>query len=119
MENEILQESMKMEDDYLLQKKFEIMVEMNNKKIANEFNKITEAINKLNREMSDIKKYLSESRLVRTEPISKETKNNEQVAPKEIKSNEQPPRSRTGNIRPGDERVDATLNKLFYFDNKK
>src|SRR3989338_2341191 len=109
MENEILQESMKMEDDYLLQKKFEIMVEMNNKKIANEFN----------REMSDIKKYLSESRVVRTEPISKETKNNEQVAPKEVKSNEQQPRSRTGNIRPGDERVDATLNKLFYFDNKK
>ena len=43
-------------EDYMLEKKFEIMLDMNNKKIANEISKLSSMINSLNEEIVFIKK---------------------------------------------------------------
>lgn len=106
MENIVLQ---KTSDDYLLRKQIELMMEASNKKIAAELSKINEMIERLSKEIFDVKRQLNEvtktgsmvisEKNVRQEPIRQETQ----------------PRPRYGDYKSEDVSVD----KLFYYGNKR
>lgn len=111
-------------DDYMLQKKFELMIEINNKKISSELNNVNNIIAKLNEDIRQIRKQLSENRTnqiqkiesPKTETISenyeaaaqsftsaKNNSNNEQLKP------------RYGDYQP----EDVSIGKFFYFGSKR
>jgi hypothetical protein len=56
-------------DDYFLQKQLEIMIDMNNKKVAAELARMGETITRMNDEMRDIRRQLS-SGARRTENVT-------------------------------------------------
>src|SRR3989344_1027811 len=73
MENGILQSNLKLagSDDLLAQKQFEIMLNSSNNRINNELSSIKIMINKLNEDIHEIKRQLSEnaSRARAAEPV--------------------------------------------------
>ena len=112
-------------EDYMLEKKFEIMLDMNNKKIANEISKLSSMINSLNEEIVFIKKELS-----RGNPVEAGRQNPAKAAvvgeplgygTREIPSNSARPKPnedvkpRFGDYNP----EDVAISKIFYFGNKK
>ena len=112
-------------DDYMLEKKFEIMLDMNNKKIANEISKLSSMINSLNEEIASIKRGLSRGA---TAEASRQNPAKSAVADepseyitREIPSNSVRPKSnddvkpRYGDYNP----EDVAISKIFYFGNKK
>ena len=110
-------------DDYLLEKKFEIMLDTNNKKFKNEFENLKNEleslkgiINRLNVDMQQIRKEIDNNgnsisnhsiNNVRSEHIEKEL----EEVPKE-KPKMHP---RCGNFTSDD----VSVNKFFYFGNKR
>ena len=61
-------------DGYMLQKKFEIMIDINNKKMTNELSKINNVLSSLNEEICRIKKQISgNSQVVKAQYVAPET----------------------------------------------
>ncbi|MBI2208122.1 hypothetical protein HYU50_01360 [Candidatus Woesearchaeota archaeon] len=104
-------------EDYMLEKKFEIMLDMNNKKIANEISKLSSMISKLNDEIASIKKELGKG-IAAKAPVAEEPL---EYGAREIPSNSVRPKPnddlkpRYGDYSP----EDVPIGKIFYFGNKK
>lgn len=103
-------------EDYMIQKKIDLMIDMANKKVACELGKMNDAITRLSDEIIGIKKQLSEgihTPKIRVVPVFENKKSEEDL--KGIKQEEQPSKPRYGDYKPEDVGVD----KFFYFGNKK
>lgn len=119
MEEVILQTKMG-SDDYLIEKRIEIMMDMQSKKVANELNSIKEAINNLSKEISEIKRHVSENRQpARQEQIRKfESSESVQEQPKTERSQEKvvtQGQNRYGEYQP----KDVSIEKFFYSGSNK
>ena len=103
-------------DDYLLQKKIEIMIDINNKKIASELSNVRATIGKLNEEIGEIKKHFNDKLRFKTEfnDNTVSNKDNNRDSFNRTKNNEQVPRPRYGDYEP----KDVAIDKFFYFGNK-
>ena len=117
MEDAILNDAAKSPnlEDYLLQKKLEIMIDINNKKISAELNSMRSVINKFNEELAEIKKNLN-GNAQRLNAVSLNTNANDshQTDFRRTGSNEQMAKPRTGDYEP----KDVAIDKFFYFGNK-
>ena len=107
-------------DGYMLQKKFEIMIDINNKKMTNELSKINNVLSSLNEEICRIKKQISgNSQVVKAQSVAPEIqveKNNAESVQNVNKPKDNWPASRP---RYGDYKSDdVSINKFFYFGNK-
>ena len=107
-------------DGYMLQKKFEIMIDINNKKMTNELSKINNVLSSLNEEICRIKKQISgNSQVVKAQSVAPEIqveKNNVESAQNVNKPKDNWPASRPTH---GDYKSDdVSINKFFYFGNK-
>jgi len=115
-------------DNYFLQKQMELMIESNNKKLANELGNITSMISKLNAEISELKKQVGRSREMpaRQESfaapeIPRACAESRSISQSSCDNNakkaeqSEPSRPRYGDYKPEDVSVD----KFFYFGNKK
>ena len=111
-------------EGYMLEKKFEIMIDMNNKKIANEISKLSSMISSLNEEIVSIKKELSRgnpAEAARQNPAKAVVEGPLEYGAREIPSNSVRPKSneevkpRFGDYNP----EDVAISKIFYFGNKK
>lgn len=119
-----------MNEDYFQQKKFEIMLEMNNKKFATELSNMNATIAKLTEEIADLKRRMHDVRVSQTaaqesrayspppvieRPIQ-QTQQTTQTTPRtedqRVPTN---PGPRTGNFKSEDVQID----KFFYFGNKR
>lgn len=105
-------------EDYMIQKRIEIMMDMANKKVVGELNKINGMVNKMNEEIAYIKKQISEGRhLLNTKPvtaaeIAENKKSQESVG---SANKEEASKPRYGDYKPEDVKID----KFFYFGNKQ
>jgi len=103
--------------DYMMEKKFEIMMDINNKKIAAELAKMSVSIIKLNEEIASLRQNLSRGQPIITAP-SQEAMGEKT---REIPSNSVRPKSnddlkpRFGDYKP----EDVPIGKFFYYGNKK
>lgn len=91
------------------------MMDMNNKKINDEFKKINEMVSKLNFELSDIKRQINavnSSQKPGTILVSDKIK---ETFRNESDSSKSDPKPRYG----GYTSEDVSINKMFYFGNKK
>lgn len=104
-------------EGYLLQKKIEVMIDANNKRMAVELSNLNNTVNKLNAEISEIKRQLSE---VRTSEITNSSKNEEKeesqsavntVTITNTEKKSDLPKPRYGNY----ESEDVSIDKIFYF----
>lgn len=125
MEN-TLQNSMQSSnlEDYMIQKKIEIMMDMNNKKINNELSKMSSMIAKLNEEIVAIKKNFNGNDAMQRKPVEvfetrKEIDQDALSIPRNNfntpKNEADKPKPRYGDYKPEDVNID----KFFYFGNKK
>ncbi len=94
--------------DYLIQKQFEIMLDINNKKFTAEIQNLKQTITTLNQEIVQIKKQLQQSRYAEKRQSLPETKAEIQD------TNKEPLRPRYGDFKPGD----ISVNKFFYCGKK-
>jgi len=135
MELESLQSSIKSQgtDDYFAQKRMEMMLETSNKKVINELSAIHSAINKLNDDVSEIKRMLVSIQLKPSPPvysapppvsIISEASVEQPVNVPHVQAapqiNSQKPRD-SEPLRPryGDyTSADVSVDKFFYFGNK-
>lgn len=103
-------------DGYMLQKRIEIMIDINNKKIFSELDKVRDAINRLNEEISEFRKNLSQGSAIKTEAVTvfKDTVDNS-YGNSEVPKNSTQPKPRYGDYKP----EDVAIGKFFYFGNKK
>jgi len=122
MENGILQSNLKLagSDDLLAQKQFEIMLNSSNNRINNELSSIKIMINKLNEDIHEIKRQLSEnaSRARAAEPVPAASESAKAANPAEqnkAKYCENSQRPLYGDFKP----EDVSVSKIFYFGNKK
>lgn len=103
-------------DSLFLQKKVELMIDANNKRVANELEKIKNMVNRLNDDVCEIKKKFRDNSLMpKQEPaITKhhvERNQNDTINAR----NSEPQKPRYGEYKP----EDVSVNKFFYFGNKK
>ncbi len=107
-------------DDYFLQKQLEIMMDMNNKRVAAELARMGETITRLNGEMRDIRRQLaSGARRAEAVTISVPIVNahtgevvNKQESNPALRNEEvKQPSPRTGNC----QTEDVSIEKFFYF----
>lgn len=104
MENSVIQTSSN--DDYFIQKKLEIMMDMYNKKVANEFSKLNSMISKLNDEISQLKRNINN-------PVRAEQTKIFETSTKEVKEspkNDDQAKPRYGDYKP----EDVSIGKFFY-----
>ncbi len=103
---------MESNDDFFIQKKIELMLDMNNKKVAAEFQKLNDQIIRLNGELNEMKRQLNgkaisharqESLVESPKPVSSSstvsTKSDDTIKP------------RYGDYKPGD----VSIGDFFYF----
>ena len=103
-----------MTDDYLLQKKFEILIDLNNKKLATEIAAMKAMIDKLSCEVSDLRRNLHDRPQQRSDPsIVIETKHQESSVNtcSPVSRKEDAPKPRFGDYEP----KDVSIDKFFYF----
>jgi hypothetical protein len=125
-------------DDYLLQKKFEILIEMNNKKFQGELSTLKSTVERLTSELSEIKKVMLSGSRRQVERVEPQQFVEHQQAPQEFI--EQPeviitasakacgfnsapshvsrgdaPKPRYGDYQP----KDVSIDKIFYFGGRK
>lgn len=114
MERLMLQ-SVNSSDMELFQRKIELMVEMNNKKVLSDITNLNQTVSRLNQELSDMKKKIESA--PRAQAPAPEKSHVEEGVRREVsvKKEEPAPKPRYGDYQPGD--VDIT--KFFYFGNKK
>ncbi|MBI2135365.1 hypothetical protein HYU09_05210 [Candidatus Woesearchaeota archaeon] len=106
-------------EDYMLEKKFEIMLDMNNRKIANEINKLSSMISHLTEEIASIKRGMGSATAKAERAVAVEEPL--ESGAREIPSNSVRPKPnedikpRFGDYSP----EDVPIGKIFYFGNKK
>ncbi|MBU0628663.1 MAG: hypothetical protein KKC75_05705 [Nanoarchaeota archaeon] len=106
----VLQQNMN--PDFFIEKKIELMMDMHSKKFANEITSIKEAINSLTKEISDIKRNLSEHKpTIRQEQIKKF----EEPQPERQQATPSKGNARYGEYGP----QDVSIEKFFYSGSNK
>lgn len=98
------------DSSYMLEKKFELMIEASNKKITNEIKSVKEEMSKLLNEVLELKKSFSQKDVRMHNTFNKEVDGeifNKQSPSKEIKP-------RYGDYKP----EDVPIDKFFYFGRK-
>lgn len=111
MEQTIFQNKMD-SNDYLIEKKIEIMIDMHGKKFVNELNSVKEAINNLSREISEVKRNISENKpAVKQEQI----RNFEPQPEKPQEQTQTKGQNRYGEYQP----KDVSIEKFFYSGSNK
>ena len=109
-------ENAPLNDSYLMEKKFEFMLESINKKVANELNSLKTMIGSINSEVTEIKKQPNNA--PRAAPAvfesSNSVNNQGRDTPTRGRSNE-PVKPRFGDYNP----EDVPIEKFFYFGNKR
>jgi len=98
-------------NDYFIQKKFELLIEMKNKKFAGEIASLHSMVNKLNEEISELKKNLSNAPSPRAEAPASSAQSNFRAAEQQ---KSEPIKPRFGDYEP----KDVAIEKFFYFGNK-
>lgn len=115
------------QSDFLIQKKVEIMLEMNNKKFIEEIQNLKQEISNLHLQVQNLKSELQNNvnREINTEhtasPAVKQTVQNEVVQQQEpprvqetVQEKPKDPHPRQGNYTP----EDVSIEKMFYYGNK-
>ena len=109
-------ENTSLNDSYLVEKKFEFMLESINKKIANELNTLKNMIGSINSEVTEIKKQLNGTQ--RAAPEVFENSNSVSNQGRDTPARGQDNRAikpRFGDYSP----EDVPIEKFFYFGNKR
>ena len=109
-------ENTPLNDSYLMEKKFEFMLESINKKVANELNSLKTMIGSINNEISEIKKQLNG--VQRAAPAVFESSNGVSNQGRDTPARGQDNRAikpRFGDYSP----EDVPIEKFFYFGNKR
>ena len=109
-------ENTPLNDSYLMEKKFEFMLESINKKVANELNSLKNMIGSINSEVTEIKKQLNNAQ--KAAPAVFENSNNSN----NNGGNAQARARDNGTVKPrfGDYAPeDVPIEKFFYFGNKR
>ena len=123
MENIALQQNSGMANDsFFIQKQMEVMININNKKLNAEIDALKNTVTRLNEEMIEVRKKLSEGRLFAA-PRKEEAKvvvcrqeDSDQTRLSTSSQNSQTSaRPRYGDY----SSEDVSINKFFYFGNKK
>lgn len=117
--------SPQMDNSYLMEKKFEFMIESSNKKIVNEINSLKSTVSSLNIEIASLRKQIDD--IQKTAPVTLVFEGNNAEGPKEArqapvrnsaaetaKGKEEPIKPRYGDYTP----EDVPVEKFFYFGNK-
>lgn len=99
-------------NDFFLQKQMEVMIETNNKRLANELSNIKNILNKLNEEICELKKKNSDNAREHVREQMPNSENN--IKDKEQITNKEQPTKRYGNYNP----EEISVEKFFYFGNK-
>lgn len=114
-------------DDFFVQKAVEVMVDMKTKKLAKEMDSMKEAMNRLSEEIQSIKQGMvsrapvSQGSLAEVKEsnesnnTAQEIKDSHSTRVINAKSNEQAPKPRFGDYKPGD----IDINKFFYCGGKR
>lgn len=97
-------------NDYMLQKKIELMIDMNSKKLMNEIANINNAIAKLNEQIETIKKNIHDKPTVKIEPIQQIEKPQVEMPHSQQGSSPAAYSVRTGNFKPEDVSVEKFFN---------
>lgn len=109
-------ENTPLNDSYLMEKKFEFMLESINKKVANELNALKNMIGSINSEVTEIKKQLNG--VQRAAPAVFENSNSVSNQGRDTQARGQDNRAikpRYGDYAP----EDVPIEKFFYFGNKR
>ena len=93
--------------DFLLEKKFSLMIEMNNKKVQESINALHDSIKNLSTELTTLRSELNEARKARKE-LKEPVKEKQESLPK------QEAHPRQGQFSP----ADVSIEKMFYFGKK-
>ena len=110
-------ETTSLNGSYLMEKKFEFMLDSVNKKVANELNALKNVISSMDSELTEIKKQLNGMQRAAPAAVfenSSNLNNNRRDAPARAQDN--------GAVKPrfGDyEPEDVPIEKFFYFGNRK
>jgi len=115
MENTILQNNGPNLDDFLIQKKIELIIDMNNKKFSAEINKMNSMIVRLSEEIAQLKMNIQNHAAA---PVKENTAEIQQRIIEEVKTErvaDDKPKPRFGDYKPGD----VDINKFFYFGTKR
>ncbi|MFH0867718.1 MAG: hypothetical protein V1831_00215 [Candidatus Woesearchaeota archaeon] len=103
-------------DSYLMEKKFELMIESINKRVANELNALKNMICNINSEVAEIKKQLNNVQKASPAVFENSNNSNSKVANVQLKSRDNVAvKPRYGDYAP----EDVPIEKFFYFGNKK
>lgn len=112
---EAVQSAISGNNDYFMQKQFEIMIEMNNKKFASDINALKEMVNSLHEEIADIRRNINKSTVIQKVEASAVSAESRQQSNENAQKNSMPTRPRYGDYKS----EDVSINKFFYFGNKK
>src|SRR3989344_1424618 len=105
-------------DEYLFQKRMELLIDTNNKKVSGELNNLKNMISQLNNDIHELKKKINESQI---EPIGEAVKLEERSEDiddnkiKRIEKQKTTAKPRWGDYQP----EDVSKKKFFYFGKKK
>lgn len=109
-------------DDYLLQKKVEIMIDTHNKKVKSEFDSlktelesIRSMINRLNNDISEIRKNIDNNGVNNNINNNAANRSEQVIIPDSQEKPKPKMHPRCGNY----SSEDVSVNKFFYFGNKK
>ena len=116
-----------MDNSYLMEKKFEFMIDSSNKKLVNEINALKGTFSSLNMEIASLRKQIDG--IQKTAPAapvfeSNNTASQEEILPAPVRSSApaetargrgEPIKPRFGDYTP----EDVPVEKFFYFGNKK
>ena len=115
MENSISQDAGSGLSDYMLQKRIELIISINNKKVANEMENIRSTLSRLNDEIHQIRKGLDNNIVrPREEPSAGFTNAENTKSDFGRAKNTEAPKPRFGDYKP----KDVAIGKFFYFGNK-
>ena len=117
--------STQMDSSYLMEKKFEFMIESSNKKLVNEISTLKSTVSSLNIEIASLRKQIED---IQKAPVTSVFEGNNAARPEEVrqvpvrsnaspeiaKGRGEPLKPRFGDYTP----EDVPVEKFFYFGNK-
>lgn len=97
--------------DYMLQRRIELMIDTNNKRLSSELKSIKEIVNQLKEEINEIKKNLSKDSTIKAKTYTAESP---KASGQKTTSDKQCNKPQFQGFEPGE----VAVEKFFYFGNK-